>query len=80
VCLRLAVSAAYTLPPTVERRKLTVSTVKLADRVTLGVYGVMFPDTEAESGATLGNCSVLLKGERAMAGTKWVGIPAEPVW
>lgn len=64
----------------VERRKLTISSIKLGDQVTLGVYGVMFPDTEAEDGAVLGNCSVLLKGERAMAGTKWVGIPAEPVW
>lgn len=64
----------------VERRKLTISTIRLEDRVTLGVYGVMFPDSEAETGAVLDNCSVLLKGERAMAGTKWRGIPAEPVW
>lgn len=66
--------------PAVERRKVTISTIKLGDRVTLGVYGVMFPDTEAETGAVLDHCSVLLKGERAMAGTKWRGIPAEPVW
>lgn len=64
----------------VERRQLTISTIKLGDRVTLGAYGVMFPDSEAETGAVLDSCSVLLKGERAMAGTKWRGIPAEPVW
>lgn len=80
VCFHPAFPPQKSPQPAVERRTLTISTIKLADRVTLGVYGVMLPDTEAETGAVLDNCSVLLKGERAMAGTRWRGIPAEPVY
>lgn len=64
----------------VERRNLTISSITLGSRVTLGVYGVVFPDAELEDGASLEACSIVLKGERLMAGTRWRGIPAEPVW
>lgn len=66
--------------PAVERRKLSISRITLGERVTLGVYAVVFPDAELEAGAVLDNCSIVLKGERVMAHTKWRGIPAEPVW
>ena len=64
----------------VERRQLTISTVRVHEHATAGVYSLLLPGAELEAGARLESCSVLLKGERAAADSTWRGIPAEPVW
>ena len=46
---------------------------------TLGGGAIVLYDTRMEDGSSLGELSLLMKGETLPAGTNWEGSPARPV-
>ena len=47
-------------------------------RCKVGAGSLVLYDTQIQQGATLGDLSLLMKGETLPAGTSWEGIPARP--
>jgi non-ribosomal peptide synthetase-like protein len=62
-----------------EDRVMKVSVVDIGARCTIGGGSVVLYDTCMEEGSTLGELSMLMKGETLPAGTHWEGSPARPV-
>ena len=52
--------------------------VRVGDRVTIGCGSHSMPGSTIEQGATLGNLTLVMKGEVVPAGSAWVGVPAVP--
>jgi non-ribosomal peptide synthetase-like protein len=61
-----------------EDRVMKMSTVRIGPRCTVGAGSLVLYDTRMETGAALGDLSLLMKGEVLPAETRWEGIPARP--
>jgi non-ribosomal peptide synthetase-like protein len=61
-----------------EDRVMKMSHVRIAERCSVGGLSLVLYDTQMEPGASLGDLSLLMKGETLPAGTRWEGIPARP--
>jgi non-ribosomal peptide synthetase-like protein len=61
-----------------EDRVMKMSTIEIGPRCVVGAGSLVLYDTRMEEGATLGDLSLLMKGEVLPAGTAWQGIPARP--
>jgi len=61
-----------------EDRVMKMSTIDIAPRCTVGSAALVLYDTQMEEGASLGDLSLLMKGETLPARTRWEGIPARP--
>ena len=59
-----------------EDRVMKMSTVVVGPGCSVGTDAVVLYDTRMEAGATLGDLSLLMKGESLPAGTRWEGSPA----
>jgi non-ribosomal peptide synthetase-like protein len=61
-----------------EDRVMKMSTIEIGPRCVVGAGSLVLYDTRMEEGASLGDLSLLMKGEVLPAGTAWQGIPARP--
>jgi non-ribosomal peptide synthetase-like protein len=61
-----------------EDRVMKMSTIDIAAQCTVGSAALVLYDTQMEEGASLGDLSLLMKGETLPARTRWEGIPARP--
>lgn len=61
-----------------EDRVMKISTVDIGPRCAVGAGSLVLYDTRMEEGSSLGDLSLLMKGEVLPAGTAWHGIPARP--
>ncbi|WP_283253186.1 Pls/PosA family non-ribosomal peptide synthetase [Actinotalea sp. K2] len=59
-------------------RVMSLDTVTLDDGATLGPHGVILPAASLGAGASVGPASLVLRGERVPAGSRWVGNPIAP--
>jgi non-ribosomal peptide synthetase-like protein len=59
-----------------EDRVMKMGTIEIAPRCKVGSGTLVLYDTKMEAGATLGELSLLMKGETLPANTRWTGIPA----
>jgi acetyltransferase-like isoleucine patch superfamily enzyme len=59
-----------------EDRVMKMSTIEIAARARVGTGTLLLYDTRMEAGSSLGDLSLLMKGETLPAGTRWEGIPA----
>lgn len=59
-----------------EDRVMKMSTVEIGRGSTVGIDAVVLYDTRIEEGASLGDLSLLMKGEVLPAGSTWEGSPA----
>ena len=59
-----------------EDRVMKMGKIDIAPRCKVGTGTLVLYDTKMETGATLGELSLLMKGETLPAGTQWSGIPA----
>ena len=62
-----------------EDRVMKMSTIEIAPACTVGSAALVLYDTIMEEGSSLGDLSLLMKGETLPARTRWEGIPAQPV-
>ena len=62
-----------------EGRVMCTGPVRIGPRCSLGAEAWLQYNTEMLAGATLGEMSLLMKGETLPAGTRWHGIPAKRV-
>jgi amino acid adenylation domain-containing protein len=62
-----------------EDRVMKMSTVCVGPRCHVGAGSLVLYDTRMEPGASLGDLSLLMKGEVLPPGTRWEGIPARKV-
>jgi len=60
-----------------EDRVMKVSTVNIGNRCTVGSDSIVLYDTIMEADSSLGNLSMLMKGETLPADSAWIGSPAE---
>jgi non-ribosomal peptide synthetase-like protein len=60
-----------------EDRVMKLSDVTIGRNCTVGGGSLVLYDTRMEAGSTLGDLSLLMKGETLPAGTTWQGIPAQ---
>ena len=60
-----------------EDRVMKMSTVSVGSRCTVGSLSLVLYDTRMEDDSSLGDLSLLMKGETLPAGTRWAGIPAQ---
>jgi non-ribosomal peptide synthetase-like protein len=61
-----------------EDRVMKISTIEIGARCTIGGGSIVLYDTRMETESTLGELSMLMKGETLPAGTHWEGSPARP--
>ena len=61
-----------------EDRVIKMGRVRVGDRCVVGTMTTVLYDTTLEAGASLGDLSLLMKGESLPARTRWYGIPAQP--
>jgi len=61
-----------------EDRVMKMSAIDIAPQCTVGSAALVLYDTQIEEGASLGDLSLLMKGETLPARTRWEGIPARP--
>lgn len=59
-----------------EDRVMKISTVTIGDRCSVGSGAIVLYDTVMEPDSSLGNLSMLMKGESLPASSSWVGSPA----
>ena len=59
-----------------EDRVMKISTVTIGDRCSVGSSAIVLYDTVMENDSSLGNLSMLMKGESLPAASSWVGSPA----
>jgi non-ribosomal peptide synthetase-like protein len=59
-----------------EDRVMKNGTIQIAARCRVGSGALVLYDTKMEGDASLGELSLLMKGETLPAGTRWAGIPA----
>jgi non-ribosomal peptide synthetase-like protein len=62
-----------------EGRVMCTGPVRIGRRCCLGTVASLQYNTEMLDGSYLGDMSLLMKGETLPAGTRWYGIPAQPV-
>ena len=62
-----------------EDRVMKIGTVKIGARVTVGTRGTILYDTQIGNDVQLGPLTLVAKGERLPAGTRWEGSPAAPL-
>ncbi len=62
-----------------EDRVMKMSDIHIQDRASVGAMSLVLYDTTMQTESTLGDLSLLMKGELLPAGTSWEGIPARPV-
>lgn len=62
-----------------EDRVMKISSVDIGARCTIGGGSIVLYDACMEDDSTLGELSILMKGETLPAGTHWEGSPARPV-
>jgi non-ribosomal peptide synthetase-like protein len=62
-----------------EDRIMKSSYLRVGRGCSVGNMGVVLYDTEMQPGAVLGPLSLLMKGEALPPGSRWVGIPIQPV-
>jgi non-ribosomal peptide synthetase-like protein len=62
-----------------EDRIFKVSTIDIHDGCNVGVGSIVLYNTTMEKNSTLGNFSLLMKGETLPENTNWQGIPAQPM-
>ena len=62
-----------------EDRVMKISTVTISDRCSVGSSAIVLYDTVMEPDSSLGNLSMLMKGESLPAFSSWVGSPAQAV-
>ncbi len=60
-----------------EDRIFKLSTIDIHEGCNIGASSIVLYDTVMEKDSTLGNLSLLMKGERLPANTRWEGIPAQ---
>jgi UDP-3-O-[3-hydroxymyristoyl] glucosamine N-acyltransferase len=53
-----------------------MGTIHIAPRCRVGSGTLVLYDTKMETSASIGELSLLMKGETLAAGTSWTGIPA----
>jgi non-ribosomal peptide synthetase-like protein len=61
-----------------EDRVMKMDCIDIGPRCKVGAGSLVLYDTRLEEGATLGDLSLLMKGETLPAWTSWEGIPARP--
>ena len=61
-----------------EDRVMKIGKVEIGARVTVGVRSTILYDAQVGDGARLGPLTLVAKGERLPAGTRWEGSPAVP--
>src|SRR5262249_8210580 len=59
-----------------EDRVMKMSTVEIGPRCNVGAGTLVLYDTRMETGSSLGDLSLLMKGEILPANSHWQGIPA----
>jgi non-ribosomal peptide synthetase-like protein len=59
-----------------EDRVMKMGTIEIAPRCKVGSGTLVLYDTKMETGASLGELSLLMKGETLPANSRWTGIPA----
>jgi len=59
-----------------EDRVMKVSSIKIGDRATIGSLAIVLYDAELCPDSSLGDLSVVMKGEALPSGTSWEGSPA----
>jgi len=62
-----------------EDRVMKMSNIDIAARCKVGAGSLVLYDTRMEEGASLGDLSLLMKGEVLPSGTSWEGVPARSV-
>jgi non-ribosomal peptide synthetase-like protein len=62
-----------------EDRVMKIGAVKIGARVTVGTRCTILYDTEIGNDVQLGPLTLVAKGERLPAGTRWEGSPAGPI-
>jgi non-ribosomal peptide synthetase-like protein len=62
-----------------EGRVMCMGPVRIGHRCSLGAEALLQYNTEMLEGSTIGELSLLMKGETLPAGTRWHGIPAKRV-
>ena len=62
-----------------EDRVMKISTVEIGARCTVGDGSILLYDSKMEDDSTLGELSILMKGETLPAGTHWQGSPARKI-
>jgi non-ribosomal peptide synthetase-like protein len=62
-----------------EDRVMKIGTVEIGARVTVGARSTILYNTRIGDGVQLGLLTLVAKGERLPAGTRWEGSPATPV-
>jgi non-ribosomal peptide synthetase-like protein len=60
-----------------EDRVMKISTVTIGDRCSVGTGAIVLYDTIMSPDSSLGNLSMLMKGESLPAASSWVGSPAQ---
>ncbi len=61
-----------------EDRVMKIGSVDIGPRVTVGARGTILYDSQVGENARLGPLTLVAKGERLPAGTRWEGSPARP--
>jgi non-ribosomal peptide synthetase-like protein len=62
-----------------EDRVMKMSHIEIGPRCSVGAMSLVLYDTKMEAGATLGDLSLLMKGETLPAESHWQGIPARVI-
>ena len=80
-CVRIGDQAelnAFSGPQThlFEDRVMKIGRVEIGDRVTVGVRGTILYDAQVGDDVRLGPLTLVVKGERLLAATRWEGTPA----
>jgi len=60
-----------------EDRVMKSGEVRLGNGCAIGNMGIVLYDTEIEAGVITSPMSVVMKGERLTAGTRWIGVPCQ---
>ncbi|HWB14190.1 MAG TPA: Pls/PosA family non-ribosomal peptide synthetase [Pirellulales bacterium] len=60
-----------------EDRVMKMSHVRIGPRASVGSMSLVLYDTQMDEGSSLGQLSLLMKGETLPGGTSWEGIPAK---
>lgn len=69
---------SFIMAHTVEQRCLKFHNVVVGSGVTLGCGSCVLPGCYIGDGASLGDVSLLMKGETMPPGSTWKGVPAVP--
>jgi non-ribosomal peptide synthetase-like protein len=62
-----------------EDRVMKADYLRIGKGASVGNMAVVLYDTEIKRGASLGQFSLLMKGETLPADSRWAGIPSEPM-